>query len=246
MIPDTMSPQGAVLALNTGSSSVKFALFEVRDGDPEALLTLGRDELEWDGPHAVDVYGQVLAWAEARLDGRTLAGVGHRVVHGGTRYRAPVRIDAGVMRTLEALVPLAPLHQPASLEAIRRVAALRPDTPQAASFDTAFHHGHAPVVDRFGLPRRFEAEGVKRYGFHGLSYTWVMRRLRALDPALAPARVIVAHLGAGASLCAMSAGRSVDTTMGFSALDGLVMATRCGALDSRGEARPQQPTCSDS
>lgn len=214
----------AVLALNAGSSSVKFALFEAPGLEP-----LWRGEVEIDGEHAA--FADLFEEAETHLGGRRLLGVGHRIVHGGVAYSAPVRIEDAVLADLDRLCPLAPLHQPAGLGAVRAVARLRPDLAQTASFDTAFHHGHAPVVTRFALPRAFEAEGVRRYGFHGLSYDYVSNRLRALDPALARGRVIAAHLGSGASLCAMSGGESVDTTMGFSALDGLVMGTRPGLLD---------------
>jgi acetate kinase len=165
------------------------------------------------------------------LGGDGLGAVGHRVVHGGAAFTKPVRIDGSVLDQLTALCPLAPLHQPKNLSAIRWVEAARPRLAQVACFDTAFHAGHAPVITRFGLPRRYEEEGVRRYGFHGLSYEYVAGRLKTLAPALAAGWVIVAHLGSGSSLCALSDGRSVDTTMGMTPLDGLVMATRSGAID---------------
>lgn len=241
----------ALLALNVGSSSVKFAAFEAEAG----LAPLCRGEVTTSGVDAGRVMvrdggGRTLAaerWPDADhttealfrrlldslgpwLGGRRLAGVGHRIVHGGDR-RDAVRLDGAQIASLKALCPLAPLHQPQGLAGVRAVARARPDAPQTASFDTAFHADHRPPASRFALPRRFEADGVRRYGFHGLSYAYVAGRLRVLSPKLAAGRVIVAHLGSGASLCALAGGRSVDTTMGFSALDGLVMATRCGALD---------------
>ena len=174
----------------------------------------------------------MLTWIEAHLGGDALVGVGHRVVHGGAGLppsdpprRAPPSPPS------RALTPLAPLHQPRSLEPIDALAKLRPALPQIACFDTAFHHDLAPPASRYGLPRSLEAEGIRKYGFHGLSYEYVADRLPEIDIDLPRKRTVVAHLGQGASLCAMQNGRSLDTTMGFSALDGLVMGTRCGALD---------------
>jgi len=244
---------GAVLALNAGSSSIKFALFELK-GD--ALTPLSRGQMEGIGtaPHftAKDSAGAVLAdrrwpddteqsheallgtlldWVEAHLGRDRLIGVGHRVVHGGSRYDGPTRVTDDVLSELERLTPLAPLHQPHSLSPIRAIASLRAALPQVACFDTAFHDAMAPVATRFALPREYEAEGVRRYGFHGLSYEYIARTLRDTAPDLAAGRVIAAHLGNGASLCAMLNGRGVDTTMSFTALDGLVMGTRCGTID---------------
>jgi len=153
------------------------------------------------------------------------------VVHGGRVFTAPVRLTAQIVQQLDALTPLAPLHQPHSLAPIRTLMALRPGLPQVACFDTAFHRTMPAVATRLALPREYEAEGVRRYGFHGLSYEYIARTLRQHVPGLAAGRVVVAHLGNGASLCAMRDGRSQDTTMGFTALDGLVMGTRCGTLD---------------
>ncbi|MGH8722954.1 MAG: acetate/propionate family kinase, partial [Burkholderiales bacterium] len=170
-------------------------------------------------------------WLREQLGDTRLAGVGHRVVHGGVDFAAPVRIDAAVLGRLEKLCPLAPLHQPHNLAGIRAVAATQPDLPQVACFDTAFHRAHPELADWFALPRRFYDDGIRRYGFHGLSYEYIARTLPAVAPELADARVVVAHLGSGASMCAMQAGRSIDSTMGFTALDGLPMGTRCGALD---------------
>ena len=157
--------------------------------------------------------------------------VGHRVVHGGPEYDRPVLVDGEVLAHLERYVSLAPLHQPNNLAPIRALLARSPGLPQVACFDTAFHRGHSAVADHYAIPERFYAEGVRRYGFHGLSYEYIAERLREIAPDIASGRVIVAHLGSGASMCAMSGGRSVESTMGFTALDGLPMGTRPGQLD---------------
>jgi acetate kinase len=157
--------------------------------------------------------------------------VGHRVVHGGPKYDRPVVIDPAVVAHLERYVSLAPLHQPNNLAPIRALLTARPELLQVACFDTAFHRGHGAVADHFAIPERFYAEGVRRYGFHGLSYEYIAERLREVAPAVATGRVIVAHLGSGASMCALSGGRSVESTMGFTALDGLPMGTRPGQID---------------
>jgi acetate kinase len=243
----------AILTLNAGSSSLKFAVFRLAAGT-QVLLAGGQiadigtsprmiakdasggavAEQHWsdaaDRPPEAFV-GGVMNWTEAYLGGDQLAAVGHRVVHGGTQFAAPVRVTERALQALDALCPLAPLHQPHNLAVIRAVQRIRPALPQVAAFDTAFHHGHAPVIDRFGLPREWEGRGLRRYGFHGLSYEYVAGRLLAVDAAAAAGRAIVCHLGAGASLCALKEGRSIDTTMGFSTLDGLVMGTRCGSID---------------
>jgi acetate kinase len=244
----------AILALNAGSSSLKFALYRLSASDGLDLAAKGavegigtaprftaRDasgatlaDRKWpDGstPDHEAVLGDLLDWIDGRLGADRLRAAGHRVVHGGGEFTAPVRLTAGIIEALDRLTPLAPLHQPHSLSPIRAMRALRPDLPQIACFDTAFHRTMAPVAARFALPRDYEEAGVRRYGFHGLSYEYIARRLREVAPDLATARVIVAHLGNGASLCAMHNGRSIDTTMSFTALDGLVMGTRCGALD---------------
>ena len=218
---------GLILALNAGSSSLKCALFEAA-GTSQAAIA--RSLIETSG-RAEAVIPEVMAWCAKVAAGRDVTAVGHRVVHGGAQFQAPVRIDDDVLRDLEALTPLAPLHQPQSLALIRAVEKGLPGCPQIACFDTAFHAGQADVAIRFGLPDDLHRLGVRRYGFHGLSYEYVVGRLAELDPELAAGRVVVAHLGSGASLCAVQAGRSVDTTMGFSPLDGLVMSTRPGALD---------------
>jgi len=242
----------AILTLNAGSSSLKFSLFEVAggdlvrraDGEIEGIGVAPRFAAHADGQAAAektwpagaqlaqeDFLAEVLSWADDQIGADRLAAVGHRIVHGGAEFVAPIRLDAVSLAKLDALSPLAPLHQPHNLAAVRAVAKVRPEITQVGCFDTAFHHGHAPEVYRFGLPRAWEAQGVRRYGFHGLSYEFIAGRMRELDPQLAGGRMIVAHLGAGASLCAIANGASVDTTMGLTALDGLVMSTRCGALD---------------
>lgn len=245
----------AVVSLNSGSSSIKFSLF-VLDGEGALQLSAcGKIEkigiaptvtarsvegdvvLEraWpDGAALVhaDLLGDLFAWAgDHPLEGRDVIAIGHRVVHGGTEFAAPRLVDTALLDKLEALCPLAPLHQPHNLAAIRAIAALRPELPQVACFDTAFHHDTPEIASRFAIPRALHDQGIRRYGFHGLSYEYIGRRLAEIDPALADGRVIAAHLGNGASLCAMQAGRSVDTTMGFTALDGLMMGTRCGSID---------------
>ena len=243
----------AVLTLNAGSSSIKFSLLELADADQFEFVAKGEiEEIESGAPHfsAVDaqgarlaerkwtrptgfdeLLGAVLQWTEDHLGDNKLTAVGHRVVHGGPKHDRPERVTAELLAELEALTPLAPLHEPHSLAPIRAILAARPTLPQVACFDTAFHRTMPTVATRFALPRQYEAQGVRRYGFHGLSYEYIAGRLRALAPRLAAGRVIAGHLGNGASLCAMQAGRSVDTTMGFTALDGLVMGTRCGAID---------------
>ncbi|WP_199553627.1 acetate/propionate family kinase [Sandaracinobacteroides hominis] len=245
----------AVASLNSGSSSIKFALFALEADGELSLSASGKIEkigiaptlkakssdgatiVERDWPdgaalgHA-DLLGDLFVWAsEHPLEGRETIAVGHRVVHGGTQFAEPRLVDAALLSALDALCPLAPLHQPHNLAAIHAIARLQPGLPQIACFDTAFHTSKPAVASRFAIPRALHDQGIRRYGFHGLSYEYIARRLAELDPALAAGRVIVAHLGNGASLCAMHGCRSVDTTMGFTALDGLMMGTRCGALD---------------
>lgn len=241
-----------ILALNAGSSSIKLGLFEARDGRAarraKAVLDLKAQplalRLEAEGASGTAeigvadakdlgaVLGGCLRVLEDRLGLAGLALAGHRVVHGGEGFTGPVRVTEEVFAGLEALVPLAPLHQPPALRLIEAVGALRPDIVQTASFDTAFHAGQADLVRRFALPRAMHDQGIKRYGFHGLSYQFIASALRRAYPQLAAGRVVVAHLGSGASLCALRDGASVETTMGFSALDGVPMATRPGALDA--------------
>ena len=179
-------------------------------------------------PAALD---KVVEFLREVSSGRLPSAVGHRVVHGGPDYSAPVAIDADVLRRLEQLTPLAPLHQPNNLAPIRMLLDRQPRLLQVACFDTAFHRGHPEVADRYAIPEDLYREGVRRYGFHGLSYEYVAERLRHVAPDLASKKVIVAHLGSGASMCALDAGRSVESTMGFTALDGLPMGTRPGQLD---------------
>lgn len=239
-----------LLAVNAGSSSLKLAVFDIAPARP-LLLLRGRLEthanprqLEITAADGTPLAGPelrlgrrtggrtlaaALAWIEARV-GSPIAAAAHRIVHGGDFASAVVATEANV-RAAERLAPFAPLHQPAGLAAVHAVRRERPDTPQVLVFDTLFHHGHDPVVDRLGLPRAWEERGVRRYGFHGLSYEHLAARLRELDPAAASGRVVAAHLGSGASLCALCDGRSVDMTMGATPLDGLVMGTRCGSLD---------------
>ncbi len=242
----------ALLALNAGSSSLKFALYEIGAADRLARTATGLLEGIGTAPHltATDVGGKasfdrrwqhgeelshealfdaLFGQIEQLLGRDRLVGVGHRIVHGGVEFYGPTILTPEVLRRLEALVPLAPLHQPHNLAAIRAVAAVRPNLPQVGCFDTGFHHGMPPVARRFALPPPFEADGIRRYGFHGLSYEYIAGELPAIAPELES--VIVAHLGNGASLCALKDGRSIDTTMSFTPLDGLVMGTRCGALD---------------
>ncbi|WP_312363895.1 acetate/propionate family kinase [Ensifer sp.] len=242
----------ALLVVNAGSSSLKFQVFGITGAGLERQVKgqiggIGtRPRLQ-----AKDAQGAVLvdrsydadavrdlpaAIAAARdwlltLQGFRLHAVGHRVVHGGPDYAAPVLIDAEVLERLASYQDLAPLHQPNNLAPIRQAMAINPDVPQVACFDTAFHHGHPEAVNCYAMPRSFYDEGVRRYGFHGLSYEYIAGRLREVAPKAARGRVIVAHLGSGASMCALSDGHSVETTMGFTALDGLPMGTRPGQLD---------------
>jgi acetate kinase len=232
-----------ILTLNAGSSSVKFGVY-APGPEPERLASgqverLGEDaRLVMDGAAralgATDHAGAlsaILGAARAPLGGRAPAGVGHRIVHGGTRFHAPARLDDAALARLAELEPLAPLHQPHNLAMVAAARAAFPAAVQMGCFDTAFHHGHPWVNDTFALPRRLYDEGVRRYGFHGLSYDYVTGVLARDWPALHAGRVAIAHLGNGASICAVRAGRSVGSTMGFSALDGLPMGTRCGQLD---------------
>jgi acetate kinase len=242
---------GCVAVLNAGSSSIKFSLYEAgRDG---ALLFRGQVENIGLAAHlaAADPSGAVVAerrWGKGELDhrgataeilklgrellaGRRVLAFGHRVVHGGTEFAAPVRVDANIMAALAKLVPLAPLHQPHNLAAIEAVQDLLPGIPQVVCFDTSFHRGQNAVAELVPLPREIRDSGVQRYGFHGLSYEYIASVLPQVAPEIAAGRVIVAHLGSGASLCAMRNGKSLDSTLGFTALDGLCMGTRPGALD---------------
>ena len=213
----------AVFVVNAGSATVKYALY----ADTLQCVLHGMEE---GGDHAA-LLQKALTRIQSEAKGWQIVAAGHRVVHGGDHYAAPIRIDPGVLERLEALSPLAPLHQPHNLAGIRAAMALRPELPQVACFDTAFHQTQPEIARLFGLPMALADAGIKRYGFHGLSYEYVARHLREIPGLENRRRVIVAHLGNGASLCAMLDGRSVASTMGFTALDGLLMGTRTGSID---------------
>ena len=246
----------AIAALNAGSSSLKFSIFLDYDGQlqplfrgqVEGLFTAPRflvldqagatvGKRDWPEGNSLGHQGAIehlFRWADEekqKLGGLRLDAVGHRVGHGGLKYVEPVRIDAGVLADLEQLIPLAPLHQPYNLAPIRALTERRPELPQVACFDTAFHRTQPEVAQAFALPRAYTEKGIRRYGFHGISYEYIASELPRYDPRAAAGRVVVAHLGNGSSLCALRGGRSVATTMGFSPLDGLPMGTRCGSLD---------------
>jgi acetate kinase len=249
----------SLLTLNAGSSSIKVALFDAA-GDGAASLPAARWSGQADGLGAGlkarlrvrDAQGQtlhdaaldgaqashqgalaaLLVWHAQQADGGRIAAVGHRIVHGGADFVAPVRIDASVLDALTKLEPLAPLHQPHNLAGVRAAMAAFEGVPQVACFDTAFHAVQPEVNRRFALPRALHDAGVRRYGFHGLSYESIVAQFAGIAPELAQRRVIVAHLGNGASMCGIAQGRSVATTMTFSPLDGLTMGTRCGHIDA--------------
>jgi acetate kinase len=237
--------------INAGSSSIKFALFEDRDDYP--ILFRGQveklgvaptlvvknsegDQLIEQSWRAEDLDHSsatktILETAIGLLGGRKVRAVGHRVVHGGTHFTAPVVVNQDIVAELRKLCPLAPLHQPHNLAAIEAIAKAAPNIAQIACFDTAFHRLQPEIAQMYALPRELNDLSIRRYGFHGLSYEYIAMRLHEIAPRLANARVVVAHLGNGSSLCAMREGRSVATTMGFTAVDGLMMGTRCGAID---------------
>ena len=242
---------GNILVLNSGSSGIKFGLY---NADDSALPLLGRGQIELghsthmravdqdNKPIADEVLGQDLDHSQAmaalvnwgrQLEAvRAIHAVGHRVVHGGPSFFAPLKVDATVLDALSQLNPLAPLHQRHNLAGIRALATLEPDLLQIACFDTAFHHTLPELARQFALPQKYYDSGIRRYGFHGLSYEYIASVLPDVaGPELASGRVIAAHLGNGASMCALRNGQSIDTTMGFTALDGLPMGTRCGNLD---------------
>ncbi|WP_318013177.1 acetate/propionate family kinase [Mesorhizobium sp. B263B1A] len=243
----------AILALNAGSSSLKFGLFEAGSQEGPVLTVSGACEDLDDEPSLVakDASGKSIFKRAVKpasppvevllrdlfdvldpyLAQAPLSAVGHRIVHGGKRFSTPVLLTGEIVEALDALTPMAPLHQPAGLAPVRAISKLLPGLPQIGCFDTAFHRTLEPPVNRYALPREFEESGIRRYGFHGLSYEFVAGQLQALSPGLRGKRWVVAHLGSGCSLCAMREGRSLDTTMGFTALDGLMMATRPGAID---------------
>lgn len=240
-----------LITFNPGSSTIKLGLYRMADDRP---VRLGREVIDLrrtplllhvvEGPTVADIplraevtedlhelIDETLGWLTDHFALQGIAAVGHRVVHGGDDFSNAALITDDTLSTISRFVELAPLHQPQSVRLIRAIRHLRPDLPQTASFDTAFHTTQTDIVRRFALPREMFDAGIKRYGFHGLSYKFVASRLRELAPDLAARRVVAAHLGSGASLCALEKGQSRDTSMGFSTLDGIPMATRCGALD---------------
>jgi acetate kinase len=246
---------GVILTLNAGSSSLKFAAFQLASGSELRPLASGqieglgataakgqvetaageKTELGFDQSHGpVDhraAMGVILDWLERAGPDYSVAAVGHRVVHGGLDFVEPVLIDEATLAGLRALIPLAPLHQPHNIAGIEAAMKAFPSTPQVACFDTAFHRSHPFINDTFALPRSYYDGGVRRYGFHGLSYEYITQKLKSAAPRIASGDVIVAHLGNGASMCAIQNGRSIASTMGFTALDGLAMGTRPGQLD---------------
>lgn len=245
----------AILVLNAGSSSLKFALFATEPALAEQPALAGQIEgigatpelsardaagkryqepVTTTGEQAEqhrDALTHLFRWLAAHNPDLEIVAAGHRVVHGGERYSAPVRLSEAVLRELDEFVPLAPLHQPHNLRAVRAVAALLPEIPQVGCFDTAFHRTQPALAQAFALPRAISAEGVKRYGFHGLSYDYVARQLPEVVGERASGAVVIAHLGNGASMCALRDGKSVASTMGFTAVEGLMMGTRTGSLD---------------
>jgi acetate kinase len=242
-----------LVVINAGSSSIKFTIYRL--GSSSHLIIDANGHIDSIDNHAnftvknaqggilVDrvlsvreaehktIIGIIHSWLLEYIANGELLAVGHRIVHGGIHYSEPVLINAKVIKDLEALIPLAPLHQTHDLAAIRAFQEIMPTLPQVACFDTAFHRTQPDVAQRFSLPRRYFDEGVRHYGFHGLSYEYITSVLPTLEPSLASARIIVAHLGNGASLCAIYNGHSIATTMGFTQLDGLIMGTRCGSID---------------
>jgi acetate kinase len=242
-----------ILTINAGSSSIKFSAYEIAEGNLTQLAlgliegignhatfsarkcTGEKTKFDLDQSHqAVDhrmALTAVLDWLEKEENGANVVGVGHRVVHGGPIYSEPVLLDAATLAKLKSFEVLAPLHQPFNLAGVEAALGAFPKAAQVACFDTAFHRRHPYVADTYALPRSYYDEGVRRYGFHGLSYEFIHRILRHEEPVLARGKVIVAHLGNGASICAINAGKSIGSTMGFTALDGLPMGTRCGQLD---------------
>ncbi len=243
-----------ILTLNAGSSSLKFAAFRLVRGAEPALLASGQVEGIGASPKGsvktvagetaelsfkrtgarVDHAGAmaaILGWLKLAGYDSSIVAVGHRIVHGGPDYAAPVLIDEATLANLRALIPLAPLHQPHNIAGVEAAMEAFPSTPQVACFDTAFHRSHPFIDDTYALPRSYYDEGVRRYGFHGLSYEFITRRLGKIAPQIARKGVVIAHLGNGASMCSVRDGRAVASTMGFTALDGLAMGTRCGQVD---------------
>lgn len=236
-----------IITINPGSATIKLGVFACESGQARPLgratvdevagtlrLQIGQSRSEHDlpsGAPASTMLNQALARLADRLPIRTPGAIAQRVVHGGDQFAGPAIIDHSVLAQIETLIPLAPLHQPKSVALIRTVRELYPDVAQIACFDTSFHRTQSDLVRRYAIPRALFDAGIKRFGFHGLSYQFIARELERRRPELARGRVVVAHLGAGASLCALDGGASRDTTMGFSTLDGVPMATRCGAID---------------
>lgn len=240
-----------LLTFNAGSSTIKIGVFVKRNGGVERIgkgvidfrakplaFKLVEGPVIFDVPLAArsddlmrDALEDVFDWLGEHYDFTGVTAVGHRVVHGGDLFSGAIRLDEQAIAAIETLVPLAPLHQPQNLHLIRTIAALKPGLVQTASFDTAFHRTQSDLVRRFAIPREWFDKGVKRYGFHGLSYTHIACRLKSLEPDTAGGLAVVAHLGSGASLCAIDHGVSRDTSMGFSTIDGVPMATRAGAID---------------
>jgi len=244
-----------ILVLNAGSSSIKFQLFAVVAGD--GLERRMRGQVEGIGTrprlvakgtkgetladktwparevsHVPIALEKLIAFLREQIGGKLPNAIGHRVVHGGPDYSEPTLVSEAIIARLERFAPLAPLHQPNNLGPIRAIFERQPQLPQVACFDTAFHRGHPEVADRYAIPETLHAEGVRRYGFHGLSYEYIARRLGEVAPEIAKGRVVVAHLGSGASMCALVDGKSLECSMGFTALDGLPMGTRPGQLDA--------------
>jgi len=243
-----------ILVTNSGSSSIKFQLFAITGEEHLERLMKGQIEgiaarprlsakdtggallidRSWEAAEVSSVpaaLAKIIEFLRSHIGGSLPVAVGHRVVHGGPDYSEPILIDKALVDRLERLCPLAPLHQAHNLAPIRAILERHPEVPQIACFDTAFHQGHPEVADHYAIPRRLHREGIRRYGFHGLSYEYIAQRLAELAPQIAGARVVVAHLGSGASMCAISGGKSLDSTMGFTGLDGLPMGTRAGQID---------------
>lgn len=245
-----MSMHEPILVINAGSSSIKFSVFETAVDRSLSVVACGQVEgigtspqlciTDSDGHKLIDqpitgtdhdgAMAAINDWFRAHTEMDFIA-IGHRIVHGGLAYSQPVLIDGAVMDTLKALIPLAPLHQPHQIAAIKAIKKAMPQVPQVACFDTAFHRGQPSLAQQFALPRALTGKGIRRYGFHGLSYEYIMSVLPRYAPECAAGKVVVAHLGNGASMCAIDKGRSIATTMGLTALDGLPMGTRAGTLD---------------
>jgi acetate kinase len=239
-----------ILVLNSGSSSIKFSLFDEQEG---ALTDLYKGQISGLGSNAcftvsssknqkftdllktadhLSALKYLFDWLESKLDSNKDLFVGHRVVHGGNHFFSPTVVTPGILEQLKKLEPLAPLHQAYNLAAIESLKQINKAIPQVACFDTAFHSSHEKPNNQFALPDEYYEQGIRRYGFHGLSYEYIATRLKQTEPELSSGKVIVAHLGNGSSLCALDQCRSIDSTMGFSALDGLMMGTRCGSIDA--------------